>query len=29
MNLDIRPSYLLVGEEDAPVEFDWSSEVFL
>jgi hypothetical protein len=25
--LDFRPSALLVGEEDAPVDFEWSCEV--
>jgi hypothetical protein len=27
LDLDFRPSALLVGEEDAPVDFEWSCEV--
>jgi hypothetical protein len=27
LDLDLRPSSLLVGEDDAPVDFEWSCEV--
>ena len=26
LDLDLRPSYLLVGEDEAPVEFEWTCE---
>lgn len=28
INLDIKPTGYLVGEEENPVEFDWSAEVW-
>ena len=27
LDLDIRPSSLLVGEDEAPVDFEWTCEV--
>jgi hypothetical protein len=29
LNLDIKPTGLLVGDEENPVEFEWSAEVTL
>ena len=29
LELDLRPSSLWVGEDDNPVDFEWSCEVFI
>ncbi|MFO0131632.1 MAG: hypothetical protein ACK52J_03800 [bacterium] len=29
LDLDLRPSSLLIGEDEAPVDFEWTCEVIV